>query len=126
MLLTDCPRTGPFIASSASLGTITVVHLPYDAENMFNLYFLRDVDLTAVSPWTLATALFTNLLLLFIALLFITVKRLYFHPLSKVPGPKIAAATGWYEFYYDCIVGGAYSRKLRGFHENYGKSIDPM
>src|SRR3954453_7571188 len=28
--------------------------------------------------------------------------RAYFSPLSRIPGPKLAAATGLYEFHYEC------------------------
>lgn len=90
---------------------------------MFSLHFLllRDVDLTAM--WTLSKALLASVVVLFIALLFIVVKRLCFHPLSKIPGPKLAAATWWYEFYYDIIRHGAYSHQFPEFHEKYGSSI---
>lgn len=48
------------------------------------------------------------------------VYRLYFSPLSKFPGPKIAAATYWYEFYYDAILRGRYIFKIKELHEKYG------
>lgn len=49
--------------------------------------------------------------------------RLYFHPLSKFPGPKLAAATLWSEFYYDCIQSGQYFVKIAQWHERYGMSM---
>lgn len=46
--------------------------------------------------------------------------RLYLHPLSKFPGPKIAAVSRWYEFYYDVIRGGAFAGHLPELHRKYG------
>lgn len=85
-------------------------------KNGFSLHFsrLRDVDPTVIAPWTLLSASFV---VLSVALLITVVKRLYFHPLSKVPGPKLAAATVWYEFYYDIIRRGAYSHQFPDFHQ---------
>ncbi|KAI9644280.1 hypothetical protein NHQ30_007636 [Ciborinia camelliae] len=51
------------------------------------------------------------------------VYRLYFHPLSKFPGPKLAAATLWSEFYYECILSGQYFIKIAQWHEQYGPII---
>jgi hypothetical protein len=46
--------------------------------------------------------------------------RLYFSPLSKFPGPKLAALTLWYEFYYDILRGGMYIWEIERLHKIYG------
>ncbi|KAL2062093.1 hypothetical protein VTL71DRAFT_6359 [Oculimacula yallundae] len=51
------------------------------------------------------------------------VYRVYFSPLSRFPGPKLAAATLFYEAYYDVIRGGAYTFKIRELHKQYGPII---
>ncbi|KAK3389367.1 putative cytochrome P450 [Podospora didyma] len=49
--------------------------------------------------------------------------RLFLSPISKFPGPWLAAATGWYEFYYDVIDGGTYPWKIVELHKQYGPII---
>ncbi|KAK0637582.1 Cytochrome P450 monooxygenase yanH [Lasiodiplodia hormozganensis] len=51
------------------------------------------------------------------------VYRLYLSPLASFPGPKLAALTLWYEYYYDGIKGGQYTFKLKELHEQYGPII---
>ena len=48
------------------------------------------------------------------------VYRLVFHPLAGFPGPKLAALTLWYEFYYDVIGRGKFLWKVKQLHEKYG------
>lgn len=48
--------------------------------------------------------------------------RLYLSPLSKFPGPKLAAATLWYEFYYDVIKRGRFAWEIKRMHQVYGES----
>lgn len=50
----------------------------------------------------------------------IVVYRLYFHPLAKFPGPKIAAATFLYEIVWDYAGNGAYLFECERMHQKYG------
>ncbi|KAL6720035.1 hypothetical protein ACLMJK_001956 [Lecanora helva] len=49
--------------------------------------------------------------------------RLFFHPLAGFPGPKLAASTYWYEFFYDCAHKGQYVFKIGELHKQYGPII---
>lgn len=50
----------------------------------------------------------------------LAIHRLYFSPLAKFPGSKIAAVSQWYEFYHDVIRRGKYMWKIGEMHEQYG------
>ncbi|KAE8153110.1 cytochrome P450 [Aspergillus avenaceus] len=52
-----------------------------------------------------------------------SIYRLFFHPLHKIPGPKLAAVTHLYEFYYDVVRGGRYMFKIEKMHEDYGPIV---
>ena len=49
--------------------------------------------------------------------------RMFFDSLSHIPGPKLAAATLWYEFYYDVVKQGQYTWEIGRMHEKYGPII---
>ncbi|ETN43467.1 uncharacterized protein HMPREF1541_02626 [Cyphellophora europaea CBS 101466] len=51
------------------------------------------------------------------------VYRLYFHPLSKFPGPKLAAITTLYEGYYDVVHQGRYLWEMEKMHKKYGPIV---
>lgn len=48
--------------------------------------------------------------------------RLHWHPLSSIPGPKLAAATQWYETYFEIIAGGggSFTKHIKKLHDKYG------
>lgn len=50
----------------------------------------------------------------------LVIYRLYFHPLAHFPGRKLAAATLWYEFYYDVVKPGCYYREVSKMHKEFG------
>ena len=65
--------------------------------------------------------------LLGFALLYVILLMIYrvcFHPLARFPGPKLAAATGWYEFYFDILHGTEYTfmHEIERIHEVHGLS----
>jgi hypothetical protein len=55
-----------------------------------------------------------------VSLLCLLVYRLWLSPLAKFPGPKLAAATLWYETYYDVFCWGRYGFEIAKMHEKNG------
>jgi hypothetical protein len=47
--------------------------------------------------------------------------RLYWIPLARITGPRLAALTFWYEFYFDVVKKGQYTFKIKELHERYGR-----
>ncbi|KAF4978236.1 hypothetical protein FZEAL_5341 [Fusarium zealandicum] len=55
--------------------------------------------------------------------LLLAVYRLFLSPLAGFPGSKIAAATAWYEFYFDVVKRGRYYYKISEMHDQFGPII---
>jgi hypothetical protein len=64
-------------------------------------------------------------LLLVIYLVGLGLYRLYWSPLAGYPGPKLAALSNWYEFYYDVILQGKFTFHIRDLHKQYGRALYP-
>lgn len=50
----------------------------------------------------------------------LAIQRLFYSPIAKFPGPKLAAVTGWYELYYDVVHKGKYLFEIEKMHDKYG------
>lgn len=70
------------------------------------------------SIWDIAGGLIA---LLFVYRACVVIYRLFFSPLAKFPGPKLAAATSWYEAFFD-LWSKDFPDILSALHDRYGKS----
>lgn len=48
------------------------------------------------------------------------IRRLWLSPIAHIPGPRLAALTQYYEFYYDIMLGGKYTFRIMEMHKKYG------
>jgi hypothetical protein len=85
----------------------------------------RDVQRSA-SAMGLISDISSHLALTLVGLVILTycvrtIYSVFLGPLAKFPGPKLAAATLLYEFYYDVICKGQYTWKIKELHQQYGR-----
>ncbi|RDW72768.1 cytochrome P450 [Aspergillus mulundensis] len=77
----------------------------------------------ALTPDELARAGITAVLILLVSCVWVAFKRLYWHPLSSIPGPALAGLTGWWEFYYDVVDNGTLVKNLPRLHREYRSPV---
>lgn len=82
--------------------------------------FLKALPLSSMSETTWATLCIA---LLAAHLCHLIIRRLYLSPIAHIPGPRLAALTWAYEFYYDVILGGQYTFKILDLHKQHGPVI---
>ncbi|KAG6033497.1 hypothetical protein E4U19_006446 [Claviceps sp. Clav32 group G5] len=69
--------------------------------------------------WTLLTACIA----LTSPLVLKGIYNVYFHPLRNIPGPKLAALTDFYAFYWNWIRDEGYSKQFSRMHEQYNSPV---
>ncbi|KAI4255884.1 MAG: hypothetical protein L6R42_006509 [Xanthoria sp. 1 TBL-2021] len=80
------------------------------------LYGILDDSLARLSQWFAVVILAWYILTIF--------RRLYFHPLAQVPGPRFAAATLLYQTYYSFAGGRSrFYQKIAKLHQEYGPIV---
>lgn len=82
------------------------------------LYLLEALVMLSLFSCALLSLLFSCCYVLYLA-----ITRLYLSPVASIPGPRLAALSFWYEFYYDVVLGGRYTWKIADLHEQYGPII---
>jgi hypothetical protein len=55
----------------------------------------------------------------------IVIYRLYLSPIAHFPGPRLAALTVMYEFYWEAICNGQFTFHIGELHKKYG-SVRPL
>lgn len=80
---------------------------------------MLELILGSEKPFTAAVWLTVALLSCYCVLK--CIYNILFHPLSHIPGPKLAAMGSFYEFYFDVIKDGTYLWEIEKMHEQYGK-----
>ena len=81
---------------------------------------MRLPSLSYLQALTYLEVLIYAVLTSLLAVLIVGVRRIYFHPLSQYPGPRIAALTSWYGTYFDVIKGGIGIKRWPDLHKKYG------
>ena len=65
--------------------------------------------------------LIAGLLLLVVSLGTLAIRQIFYHPLSKFPGPRLAALTPLYKTYYEVFRGGELLRRIQELHNMHGE-----
>lgn len=80
------------------------------------LYDILDYSSTRLLQWFTVAIIGWYLLTI--------VRRLYYHPLAQIPGPKLAAATLLYQTYYSFAGGRSrFYQKIARLHHEYGQTV---
>lgn len=81
------------------------------------------MEIELALPWSISRVLLTITAAFTLHSSLLVIYRLFIHPLRKIPGPWYVAATSWYEFYQDVVLGGNYVKEYPRLHARYGPVV---
>ncbi|KAI2629785.1 cytochrome P450 [Hypoxylon sp. NC1633] len=79
--------------------------------------------MTVALPLSLSLLPGTSLCLVIGYLAYLFLWRCLLSPLARIPGPKLAALSYWYECYFDIIQPAQYTFKIKALHQKYGRVV---
>ena len=94
----------------------------FDSDHSVLFAMVLSMDSDSSLPRSIPTSIVMVLAIVISYSISLAVYRLWFDPLSKFPGPRLAALTRYYEFYYDVLKIGQYGNKIGELHKIYGKA----
>lgn len=97
------------VSTSGTHGTNS--HILADCQRRLVLYLQILTWQRILLAYTLGTTIYVVALVTY---------RIYFSPIAAFPGPFLAKATHWYEFYHNFVRTGMYYQEIRKMHEKYG------
>ncbi|MCJ1388148.1 hypothetical protein MMC18_000993 [Xylographa bjoerkii] len=124
---TQTPKVMAYNASSIDLATLST-NLSTGVYGLGQETSVQKSVARMVVESLLSKASFVNIAACIVGFLAIriivtVIYRLYFHPLAKVPGPKIAAATRGYELWYQGLQQTKFPAKIKELHKQYGPIV---
>ncbi|KAJ5525455.1 cytochrome P450 [Penicillium frequentans] len=67
--------------------------------------------------------LYGTMLITFAYFICLVFYRLFLSPLASFPGPALAAASGWYEAYFQLVMPGRFTWQIEHLHKKYGPVV---
>ena len=126
-LYVSVPASAPSLPSAAPIFSIHLLKTAYkvldkhqivvfalfkNLSEMAILSNLQTLPLSIIAFYTVAIYLASKIVII--------VQRVFFHPLSRVPGPAICATSRLYEFWWDSVHHGRLWSRMPKLHEKYG------
>ncbi|TAQ87043.1 hypothetical protein B7494_g4639 [Chlorociboria aeruginascens] len=92
-------------------------------DGLAQIYGAKTIFRTLASKATTFNILGFIIAYLFLSTVITVIHRLYFSPLAGIPGPKLAAASRLYEFWYQGVHQTKFPPQIKRLHQKYGPIV---